>query len=87
MLTEDGAYLGARDMKFWIFPGSGVKKKPKWLLAAEIVETKRVYARMVAKIEPEWIEHAAGHLLKLSYSDPHWAKKPAHVAASMRATL
>jgi ATP-dependent helicase HrpA len=87
MQTEDGAYLGARDMKFWIFPGSGVKKKPKWLLAAEIVETKRVYARMVAKIEPEWIEHAAQHLLKVSYSDPHWAKKPAHVAASMRATL
>jgi len=87
MQTEDGAYLGARDMKFWIFPGSGVKKKPKWLLAAEIVETRRVYARMVAKIEPEWIEHAARHLLKVSYSDPHWAKKPAHVAASMRATL
>jgi len=87
MLTEDGVYLGAREMKFWIFPGSGVKKKPKWLLASEIVETKRVYARMVAKIEPEWIELAAGHLLKVSYSDPHWAKKPAHVAASMRATL
>ncbi len=87
MLTEDGVYLGAREMKFWIFPGSGVKKKPKWLLASEIVETKRVYARMVAKIEPEWIEHAASHLLKVSYSDPHWAKKPAHVAASMRATL
>jgi ATP-dependent helicase HrpA len=51
------------------------------------VETKRVYARMVAKIEPEWIELAAPHLLKLSYSDPHWAKKPAHVAASLRATL
>ncbi|MDD5389140.1 MAG: DUF3418 domain-containing protein [Gallionellaceae bacterium] len=87
MLTEDGVYLGAREMKFWIFPGSGVKKKPKWLLASEIVETKRVYARMVAKIEPEWIEHAAQHLLKVSYSDPHWAKKPAHVAAAMRATL
>ncbi len=87
MLTEEGSYLGARDMKFWVFPGSGVKKKPKWLLAAEIVETKRVFARMVAKIEPEWIEHAARHLLKVSYSDPHWSKKPAHVAASMRATL
>ncbi len=87
MLTEDGVYLGARDMKFAIFPGSGVKKKPKWVMAAEIVETRRVYARTVAKIEPEWIEHAARHLLKVSYSDPHWAKKPAHVAASMRATL
>jgi len=86
-LTEDGVYLGAREVKFLIFPGSGVKKKPKWLMGAEIVETKRVYARTVAKIEPEWVEHAAKHLLKLSYSDPHWAKKPAHVAASLRATL
>jgi ATP-dependent helicase HrpA len=87
MLTEDGVYLGARDMKFALFPGSGVKKKPKWVMGAEIVETRRVYARTVARIEPEWIEHAARHLLKVSYSDPHWAKKPAHVAASMRATL
>ncbi|OYY94616.1 MAG: ATP-dependent RNA helicase HrpA [Hydrogenophilales bacterium 28-61-23] len=86
-LTEDGVYLGAREVKFLIFPGSGVKKKPKWLMGAEIVETKRIYARTVAKIEPEWVEHAARHLLKLSYSDPHWAKKPAHVAASLRATL
>jgi len=86
-LTEEGVYLGAREIKFLIFPGSGVKKKPKWLMAAEIVETRRVYARTVAKIEPEWVEHAAKHLLKLSYSDPHWAKKPAHVAASLRATL
>ena len=87
MLTEDGVYLGARDMKFLPFPGSGVKKKPKWLMAAEIVETRRVYARIIARIEPEWIEHQARHLLKISYSDPHWAKKPAHVAAAMRATL
>ena len=86
-LTEDGVYLGAREVKFLIFPGSGVKKKPKWVMAAEVVETKRVYARTLAKIEPEWVEHAARHLLKLSYSDPHWAKKPAHVAASLRATL
>jgi ATP-dependent helicase HrpA len=87
MLTEEGIYLGARDMKFAIFPGSGVRKKPKWVMAAEVVETRRVYARTVAKIEPEWIEHAGRHLLKISYSDPHWTKKPAHVAASMRATL
>ncbi len=86
-LTEDGVYLGAREVKFLIFPGSGVKKKPKWVMGAEIVETKRVYARTVAKIESEWVEHAAKHLLKLSYTDPHWAKKPAHVAASLRATL
>lgn len=87
MLTEDGIYLGARDMKFLPFPGSGVKKKPKWVMAAEIVETRRVYARTLAKIEPEWIEQQARHLLKVSYSDPHWAKKPAHVSAAMRATL
>ena len=87
MLTDDGQYLGARETKFLPFPGSGVKKKPKWVMAAEIVETRRVYARTIAKIEPDWIEHAARHLLKISYSDPHWAKKPAHVAASMRATL
>ncbi|MBI5329495.1 MAG: ATP-dependent RNA helicase HrpA [Betaproteobacteria bacterium] len=87
MLTEDGVYLGAREMKFLPFPGSSVKKKPKWVMAAEIVETRRVYARTLAKVEPEWIEHIARPLLKISYSDPHWAKKPAHVAASMRATL
>ncbi|NWG87023.1 MAG: ATP-dependent RNA helicase HrpA, partial [Hydrogenophilaceae bacterium] len=86
-LTEDNVYLGARDMKFLIFPGSGVKKKPKWLMAAEIVETKRIYARTVARVEPQWIEHAARHLLKISYSEPHWEKRPAHVAAAMRATL
>jgi ATP-dependent helicase HrpA len=87
MLTEEGLYLGARETRFLPFPGSGVKKKPKWLMAAEIVETRRVYARTVARIEPEWVELAARHLLKISYSDPHWAKKPAHVAAAMRATL
>ncbi len=87
MLTEEGLYLGARTLKFLPFPGSGVKKKPKWVMAAEIVETRRVYARTLARIEPVWIEQAGRHLLKVSYSDPHWAKKPAHVAAAMRATL
>jgi ATP-dependent helicase HrpA len=87
MLTEDGQYLGAREMKFLPFPGSGVKKKPKWVMAAEIVETRRIYARTVAKIEPEWIEQAGRHLLKINYSDAHWARKPAQVVAAMRATL
>lgn len=87
MLTEETVYLGARETKFLVFPGSGVRKRPKWLMAAEIVETRRVYARTIARIEPDWIEQAARHLLKLSYSDPHWAKKPAHVAAALRATL
>ncbi len=87
LLAEDGQYLGAREMKFLPFPGSGVKKKPKWVMAAEIVETRRIYARMVAKIEPEWIEQAGRHLLRISYSDAHWARKPAQVMAAMRATL
>jgi ATP-dependent helicase HrpA len=87
LLTEDGQYLGAREMKFLPFPGSGVKKKPKWVMAAEIVETRRIYARTVARIDPEWIEHAGRHLLKISYSDAHWSRKPAQVVAAMRATL
>ncbi len=86
-LTEDGSYLGARDIRFLPFPGTGVKPKPKWLMAAEIVETRRVYARTVARVEPEWIEAAGAHLLKFSYSDPHWEKKPAQVNAKLRATL
>jgi ATP-dependent helicase HrpA len=87
LLTEEGSYLGARDIRFALFPGSGVKARPKWLMAAEIVETRRVYARTVARIEPEWVEAAAQHLLKYSYSEPHWEKKPAQVNALLRATL
>jgi len=87
LLTDEGLYLGAREMKFLPFPGSGVKKKPKWLMAAEIVETRRIYARTVARIEPEWVEQAGRHLLKISYSDAHWARKPAQVVAALRATL
>ncbi|MGQ9685619.1 MAG: ATP-dependent RNA helicase HrpA [Thiobacillaceae bacterium] len=87
MLTEAGDYLGARGIRFAVFPGSGVRKRPKWIMAAEIVETRRVYARTVARVEPEWVEAVGSHLLKRSYSDPHWAKKPAHVTAYLRATL
>ncbi len=86
-LTEDGSYLGARDIRFLPFPGSSVKQKPKWVMAAEIIETRRIYARTVARVEPEWIEAAGGHLLKFSYSDPHWEKKPAQVNALLKATL
>ncbi len=86
-LTEDGSFLGARDIRFLPFPGTGVKQKPKWIMAAEIVETRRVYARTVARVEPEWIEAAGAHLLKFSYSDPHWEKRPAQVNALLRATL
>ncbi|WP_347989988.1 ATP-dependent RNA helicase HrpA [Methylomonas sp. AM2-LC] len=72
---EQYEYLGARGLKFFIFPGSGQHKaKPKWIMAAEQVETSKVYARMVAKIEPEWVEACAQHLVKHNYYDPHWEK-------------
>ncbi|MFN3594163.1 MAG: ATP-dependent RNA helicase HrpA [Thiobacillaceae bacterium] len=87
MLTEAGDYLGPRGMRFALHPANGLRSKPKWVMAAEIVETRRIYARLVARVEPAWIEQAGRHLLKLSYGDPHWEKRPAHVAATLRATL
>jgi ATP-dependent helicase HrpA len=81
-------YLGARGLKFFIFPGSGLHKvKPKWIMAAEQVETSKVYARTVARIEPEWIEACAPHLVKHNYFDPHWAKKGARCMVSARTLL
>jgi ATP-dependent helicase HrpA len=87
--TEEGdAYLGGRGVKFAIFPGSGLKKsKPKWVVAAELTETARLYARCVAKIEPEWVEGVAGHLVKRHYFDPHWEAKRGMVNAWERVTL
>ncbi|MFI3156334.1 MAG: ATP-dependent RNA helicase HrpA [Methylococcaceae bacterium] len=85
---EQYEYLGARGLKFFIFPGSGLHKlKPKWIMAAEQVETSKVYARNVARIEPEWIEHCAEHLLKHNYYDPHWEKKGARCMVSSRTLL
>ena len=85
---EQYEYLGARALKFFIFPGSGQHKaRPKWLMAAEQVETSKVYARNVAKIEPEWIERAAKHLVKRSYYDPHWEKKAGRSAVYERTLL
>jgi len=85
---EQYEYLGARGLKFFIFPGSGLHKlKPKWIMAAEQVETSKVYARNVARIEPEWIEHCAGHLVKHNYYDPHWEKKGARCMVSSRTLL
>lgn len=73
---EQYEYLGARNLKFFIFPGSGLHKaRPKWIMAAEQVETSKVYARTVAKIEPEWIESCSEHLIKRNYFDPHWEKR------------
>ncbi|MDM8564844.1 ATP-dependent RNA helicase HrpA [Candidatus Halobeggiatoa sp. HSG11] len=81
-------YLGARNIKFHIFPGSGLfKKQPKWTVAAELVETSRLYARCCAKIEPEWIEHVAGDLCQHHYFEPHWQKKQAQVGAFEKVTL
>ncbi|MEW6992396.1 ATP-dependent RNA helicase HrpA [Colwelliaceae bacterium 6441] len=73
---ENREFKGARASKFYIFPGSAVAKKPpKWLMAAELVETSRLFGRMVAKIDPLWIEPMAQHLIKRNYSEPHWEKK------------
>ncbi|MEI6069113.1 MAG: ATP-dependent RNA helicase HrpA [Methylococcaceae bacterium] len=85
---ESHEYLGARGLKFFIFPGSGLHKlKPKWIMAAEQVETSKVYARNVARIEPEWIEQCAAHLVKHNYYDPHWEKKSARCRVSARTLL
>ncbi len=81
-------YLGARNAKFGIFPGSALfKKQPRWVMAAELVETTRLWGRIVARIDPEWIEPIAGHLVRRNYSEPRWEKKRAAVMASERVTL
>ncbi|MFF9770066.1 ATP-dependent RNA helicase HrpA [Streptomyces sp. NPDC014636] len=81
-------YLGARSAKFAIFPGSALfKKQPRFLMSAELVETSRLWARVNAKIEPEWVEPLAEHLLKRTYSEPHWEKDQAAVMAYERVTL
>jgi ATP-dependent helicase HrpA len=85
---EAGEYLGARGIRFALFPGSGLRRKqPKWVVAAELVETTRLYARCAARIEPEWVEAAAGDLVKKHYFDPHWEKEHARVSAYERVTL
>jgi len=85
---EEKEYLGTRNKKLKIFPGSGLRKKqPKWIMAAELVETSQLFARIVAKIEPEWVEALATVFIKKSYSDPHWEKKRAQVIAFEKVTL
>jgi ATP-dependent helicase HrpA len=85
---EQAEYLGARGLKFFIFPGSSqFKRKPKWLLSSEIVETTKLYARNIAKIEPEWIEDLASHLVKKNYDEPVWSKKKKSVIANERVVL
>ncbi|QDI69741.1 ATP-dependent RNA helicase HrpA [Streptomyces calvus] len=81
-------YLGARNAKFAIFPGSALfKKPPRFVMSAELVETSRLWARVNAKIEPEWVEPLAAHLLKRTYSEPHWEKDQAAVMAYEKVTL
>ncbi|MDQ0787882.1 ATP-dependent RNA helicase HrpA [Streptomyces sp. B3I8] len=81
-------YVGARNAKFAIFPGSALfKKPPRFVMSAELVETSRLWARVNAKIEPEWVEPLAGHLLKRTYSEPHWEKDQAAVVAYEKVTL
>ncbi|HEY9338986.1 MAG TPA: ATP-dependent RNA helicase HrpA [Kribbella sp.] len=81
-------YLGARGTKFAIFPGSGLfKKPPQFVMAAELVETSKLWARVNAKIEPEWAEDLAPHLIKRSYSEPHWERKAGAVMAYEKVTL
>jgi ATP-dependent helicase HrpA len=88
MEDDSGAYLGARGIKFHIWPGSYLGKKAgKWVMAAELVETTRLYARTLAQIQPEWVEKIGGHLLKKSWGEPRWEKRSAQVTASERATL
>ncbi|MEV6190801.1 ATP-dependent RNA helicase HrpA [Streptomyces sp. NPDC051920] len=86
--TGKNEYLGARNAKFAIFPGSALfKKPPRFVMSAELVETSRLWARVNARIEPEWVEPLAGHLLKRTYSEPHWEKDQAAVMAYEKVTL
>ncbi|MFU2509474.1 ATP-dependent RNA helicase HrpA [Pseudoalteromonas sp. ASV78] len=79
---EKQVYKGARNSQFHIFPGSGLfKKSPKWLMSAELVETSKLYARINAKINIDWVEPFAQHLVKRSYTEPHWEQKPGAVIA------
>jgi ATP-dependent helicase HrpA len=85
---EDRNYLGARGIRFYIHPGSSlVKKAGRWIVAAEIVETSRLFARCVAKIEPEWLEQVGGHLIRRHVYEPHWEKGPGQVVAWERVML
>ncbi|HEY9522892.1 MAG TPA: ATP-dependent RNA helicase HrpA [Thermopolyspora sp.] len=81
-------YIGARNAHFAIFPGSALfKKQPRWVMSAELVETSRLWARINAKIEPEWVEPLAQHLVKRTYSEPHWEKTQGAVMAYEKVTL
>ena len=85
---SDRDYKGARGSRFFAFPGSSLfEQQPKWIVAAELVETTRLYGRTLAMVQPRWIESMAGHLLKRSYSEPHWQSKRGQVAGYEKITL
>ncbi len=86
--ADAGMYRGARNLKFRIFPGSGLARgRPRWIVAAEIAETQRMYARCVAAVEPAWIEQASASVLKRAFSDPHWDDARGEVVAFERVTV
>ncbi len=88
LLTDRNEYTGAGNVKFQLWPGSGIfSQRPKWVMVAEIVETSRQFGRTAAKINPDWIEPLAGHLTKHRYYDPHWSRKRQSVMASENVTL
>ncbi|MCA9135164.1 MAG: ATP-dependent RNA helicase HrpA [Planctomycetales bacterium] len=88
MAGEKNVYVGPRNLSLFLWPGSGVfESKPKWIVAAELVETGKQYARTVAKIQPQWIEQVGKHLLKSSYSDPHWSQKAVGAFCYQRQSL
>ncbi|MGB0958548.1 MAG: DUF3418 domain-containing protein, partial [Litorivicinus sp.] len=86
-MKDENEYRGARDTRFNLHPGRQAKGRPKWIVAAELVETSRLFARTVAKIEPEWLERAAPQLIKLTHGDPYWSKRHGQIMAHERGTL
>ena len=85
---DEPLYLGARGIRFHLWPGSALSKKAgRWVVAGELIETSRLFARTIANIQPEWLERVGGHLLKKSWGDPRWEKKSGQVSAYERATL
>ncbi len=86
--AETRDYVGARGARFAVFPGSVLfRKPPRWVMAAELVETSRLWGRIAARIEPQWVEPLAGHLVKRNYSEPHWERKRGAVMAYEKVTL
>jgi ATP-dependent helicase HrpA len=83
----EGHYTGARGIRFWVHPGSGARKPGKWIVAAELVETTRLYARTVATVDPKWLEEIGAHVIRRHAERPHWEKSRAQVVAFERGTL